>query len=112
MRKLIITNLILGALLYFGLTAFANSVKANEYNTAVIGHVITQKVTGQPIDTSKLLEQELSRAAHLFAIDSINILQKYLPSILDKMAADLRLEADKNYKCNLLKDTKIQDDCK
>ena len=112
MRKLIITNLIIGTLLYFGLTAFANSVKANEYNTAVIGHVITQKVTGQPIDTSKLLEQELSRAAHLFAIDSINILQKYLPSILDKMAADLRLEADKNYKCSLLKDTKIQDDCK
>jgi hypothetical protein len=89
-----------------------NSLKASEYNTAVIGHVITQKVTGQPIDTSKLMEQELARAAHLFAIDSINILQKYLPAILDKMAADLRLEADKNYKCILLKDTKIQDDCK
>ena len=112
MRKLIITNLIIATLLYFGLTAFATSVRANEYNTAVTGHVITQKITGQPIDTSKLLEQELSRAAHLFAIDSINILQKYLPSILDKMAADLRLEADKNYKCSLLKDTKIQDDCK
>jgi hypothetical protein len=89
-----------------------NSLKASEYNTAVIGHVITQKVTGQPIDTSKLMEQELARAAHLFAIDSINILQKYLPAILDKMAADLRLEADKNYKCILLKDTKIKDDCK
>ncbi len=89
-----------------------NSLKASEYNTAVIGHVITQKVTGQPIDTSKLMEQELARAAHLFAIDSISILQKYLPAILDKMAADLRLEADKNYKCSLLKDTKIQDDCK
>lgn len=89
-----------------------NSLKASEYNTAVIGHVITQKITGQPIDTSKLMEQELARAAHLFAIDSINILQKYLPTILDKMAADLRLEADKNYKCSLLKDTKIQDDCK
>ena len=112
MRKLIITNLIIATLLYLGLTAFAKSVKANEYNTAVIGHVITQKVTGQPIDTSKLLEQELSRAAHLFAIENINILQKYLPAILDKMAADLRLEADKNYKCSLLKDTKIQDDCK
>jgi hypothetical protein len=89
-----------------------NSLKASEYNTAVIGHVITQKVTGQPIDTSKLMEQELARAAHLFAIDSITILQKYLPAILDKMAADLRLEADKSYKCSLLKDTKVQDDCK
>jgi hypothetical protein len=89
-----------------------NSLKASEYNTAVIGHVITQKVSGQPIDASKLMEQELARVAHLFALDSISILQKYLPAILDKVAADLRLEADKSYKCNLLKDTKIQDDCK
>jgi hypothetical protein len=90
-----------------------NSIaKGSEYNTAVIGHVISQKITGQPIDTSKLLEQELARAAHIFAIDSINILQKHLPAILDKTAADLRLEADKNYKCSLLKDTKIQDNCK
>jgi hypothetical protein len=74
--------------------------------------VITQKVSGQPIDAAKLMEQELARVAHLFAIDSVNILQKYLPVILDKVAADLRLEADKQYKCSLLKDTKIQDDCK
>jgi len=112
MKKFLIFLTILAISLYGFLTCTMNSLKASEYNTAVIGHVIAQKVTGQPIDTSKLLEQELSRAAHLFAIDSINILQKYLPAILDKMAADLRLEADKNYKCSLLKDTKIQDDCK
>ena len=98
--------------MYGFLTCTMNSLKASEYNTAVIGHVITQKVTGQPIDTSKLMEQELARAAHLFAIENINILQKYLPAVLDKLAADLRLEADKNYKCSLLKDTKIQDNCK
>ena len=112
MKKFLIYITILGLLVYGLLTLFMKSVKASEYNTAVIGHVITQKVTGQPIDTSKLMEQELARAAHLFAIDSISILQKYLPAILDKMAADLRLEADKNYKCSLLKDTQIQDDCK
>ena len=112
MKKFLIYITILGLLVYGLLTLFMKSVKASEYNTAVIGHVITQKVTGQPIDTSKLMEQELARAAHLFAIENINILQKYLPAILDKLAADLRLEADKNYKCSLLKDTKIQDDCK
>jgi len=112
MKKFLIFLTILAISLYGFLTLTMNSLKASEYNTAVIGHVITQKITGQPIDTSKLMEQELARAAHLFAIDSINILQKYLPAILDKMAADLRLEADKNYKCNLLKNTKIQDDCK
>jgi hypothetical protein len=112
MKKFLIFITILAISLYGVLTCTMNSLKASEYNTAVIGHVITQKVTGQPIDTSKLMEQELARAAHLFAIDSITILQKYLPAILDKMAADLRLEADKNYKCSLLKDTKVQDDCK
>jgi len=113
MKKFLIYITVLAISVYGFLTCTMNSLtKASEYNTAVIGHVITQKITGQPIDTSKLLEQELARAAHLFAIDSINILQKYLPAILDKMAADLRLEADKNYKCSLLKDTKIQDDCK
>ena len=112
MKKFLIFITILAISLYGFLTCTMNSLKASEYNTAVIGHVITQKVTGQPIDTSKLMEQELTRAAHLFAIDSITILQKYLPAILDKMAADLRLEADKSYKCSLLKDTKVQDDCK
>jgi hypothetical protein len=112
MKKFLIYITVLAISVYGFLTCTMNSIKASEYNTAVIGHVITQKVTGQPIDTSKLMEQELARAAHLFAIDSITILQKYLPAILDKMAADLRLEADKNYKCSLLKDTKVQDDCK
>jgi hypothetical protein len=112
MRKYLIFLLALGLLVYGLLTVFMNSVKANEYNTAVIGHVITQKVSGQPVDASKLMEQEMARAAHLFAIDAINIFQKYLPTILDKMSAELRAEADKQYKCSLLKDTKIQDDCK
>ena len=112
MKKFLIFITILAISLYGFLTCTMNSLKASEYNTAVIGHVITQKVSGQPVDASKLMEQELARIAHLFALDSINILQKYLPAILDKAAAELRLEADKNYKCSLLKDTKIQDDCK
>ena len=112
MKKFLIFISILAISLYGFLTCTMNSLKASEYNTAVIGHVITQKVSGQPTDASKLMEQELARVAHLFALDSINILQKYLPAILDKAAAELRLEADKSYKCSLLKDTKIQDDCK
>ena len=112
MKKFLIYITVLAISLYGFLTCTMNSLKASEYNTAVIGHVITQKVSGQPIDASKLMEQELARIAHLFALDSINILQKYLPAILDKAAAELRLEADKSYKCSLLKDTKIQDDCK
>jgi predicted thioredoxin/glutaredoxin len=81
----------------------ANVAGANEYNKAVIGHVIKEKVTGGNIDTSKLMENELQKLAHQFTIESIVILQKYLPSILDGIAADLRLKADKEYKCKLLK---------
>lgn len=112
MKKYLIYFTVLALSVYCFLTCTMTSLsKADEYNTAVIGHVITQKVTGQPVDASKLMEQEMARAAHLFALDSINILQKYLPAVLDKMSADLRLEADRQYKCSLLKDTKIQDDC-
>mgnify|MGYP003353035612 CR=1 FL=1 len=113
MKKFLIYITILAICVYGFLTCTMNSLtKASEYNTAVIGHVITQKINNTPVDHSKLMEQELARIAHLFAIDTISVLQKYLPAILDKAAAELRLEADKSYKCSLLKDTKIQDDCK
>jgi len=42
----------------------------------------------------------------------LSILQAYLPSIIDGVMADLRLKADKEYKCALLKGSKIEDDCK
>lgn len=98
------------AIWYFMMWGWSTA-KADEYKEAVVGHVITQKVTNGELDVSKLMEQELEKIAHQFAIESIVILQKYLPSILDGIAADLRLKADKEYKCKLLKDTKIKDDC-
>jgi hypothetical protein len=113
MKKYLIYFTLLALAVYGLLTCTMTSLtKANEYNTAVVANVITQKINKQPVDVSKLMEQELARNAHLFAIDSINIMQKYLPAILDKMAADMRAEADKEYKCSLLKDGKIKDDCK
>jgi len=105
MKKLI---LIL-ALLWWGLTAFQNSVKANEYNTAVIGHVIQNH---KNIDHSKLLEAELSKMMHLVSIEMVSILQKHLPYIMDGVMTELKLELDKTHKCLLLKDSKIKDkDC-
>jgi hypothetical protein len=56
MKKLIF----IGLMIWFGLNAFAKSVQANDYNTAVIGHIITQKVQGNNVDTS-VLEGELER---------------------------------------------------
>ena len=105
MKKLIL----LLALLFWGLTAFQNSVKANDYTTAVIGHVIKNH---KEIDHGKLLENEMNRLMHSVSIEMVSILQKHLPYIMDGVMTELKLELDKTHKCLLLKDSKIKDkDC-
>jgi len=100
------------AVIYFMLNAFMNSVKANEYNTAVIGHVISETIKGTDIDHGKLLEQEMSKLGHDMALQMVSILQQHLPYIMDGIMTELRLELDKTHKCLLLKDSKIKDkDC-
>ena len=103
MTVLIVNGLIWGLL---------SSVKADDYSKAVIGHVIQSKVNGNDVDVNALMSYELERLAHKYSIEMVSILQAYLPAILDGVMTDLRLQADKKYKCNLLKDSKIKDDCK
>ena len=106
MKKVIL----LLALLWFGLVSFQNSVKANDYTTAVIGHVIQNH---KDIDHSKLLEAELKKMMHSMSIEMVSLLQKHLPYIMDGVMTELKLELDKTHKCLLLKDSKIKDkDCK
>ena len=97
MKKLI---LIL-AVLWFGLNTFAKSVQASEYNTAVIGHIITQKVQGNNVDTS-VLEAEMQKLVYQFATEMSFVVQKHLPNILEGIASEMRQNADKVYKCKLL----------
>ena len=111
MKKYLITIAIILTTLWFGLTSFMNSVMADDYNKAVVGHVIQSTVNGTNVDVSKLMESELEKIAHQFAIGSISVLQQYLPAILDGVMAEMRLKADKEYKCALLKGSKIEDDC-
>ena len=106
-------KVIIGAtIIYLALTGLMNSVKADDYNKAVIGHVIQSKVNGTNVDVNALMSYELERLAHKYSIEMVSILQAYLPAILDGVMSDLRLQADEKYKCNLLKDSKIKDDCK
>ena len=108
MKKLIV----LLAVIYFTLTAFMNSVKANDYGKAVVGHVIQTTINGENIDHSKLLEQEMNKLMHSVTIEMVSILQQHLPYIMDSVMTELRLELDKTHKCLLLKDSKIKDkDC-
>ena len=109
MKKLI---LIL-AVLWFRLNAFANSVQANDKTLITIGHVIQTKVSGEDIDINELLDNELKNLSHKYAIEMVNILQAYLPAIIDGAMTEMRLELDKKYKCLLLEGSTIQNkECK
>jgi hypothetical protein len=112
MRKFLITTSIILVTLWVSLTSLMNSVRADDYTKAVIGHVVQTKVNGTNVDVNKLFEQEMERVAHQFTLEMIVVMQTYLPAILDGVAADLRMKADKEYKCKLLSGTKIKDDCK
>ena len=87
------------------------SVQANDKTTVVVGHVISETIKGTDIDISYIMEKELEAVAHKFMIESISILQAYLPAILEGVASDMRLKADEAYKCELLKNGGMNDGC-
>ena len=106
MNKLIITLLIVNGIIW-GMW-LPSQAKADDYNTAVIAHVIKEKVSGNGVDMS-VLESEMQKLAYNFALQMTDILEKNLPVILESLAAELRQNADSKYKCSLLEDTKIAD---
>ena len=97
MKKLIF----LLAILWLGLCAFANSVKADTKTEAIIGHVITQAIQGNDMDHTEVLTNELNALMHQFSIDIMETLLQNMPNILDSISAQLRQELDKQYKCSL-----------
>ena len=105
MKKFLATILIVNGLIWFGVTSIA---KADDYNTAVIGHIITQKIQGNNVDTS-VLEAEIHKLTYKFALEMTSVLEKHLPNILESIASELRSKADSEYKCQLLKNSKIKD---
>jgi len=106
MNKLIITLLIVNGIIW-GMW-LPSQAKADDYNTAVIAHVIKEKVSGNGVDMS-VLESEMQKLAYNFALQMTDVLEKNLPVILESLAAELRQNADSKYKCSLLEDTKIAD---
>ena len=72
-------------------------VKAQTYNEAVLGHIITENIRGG-IDNEAVMSAELQRAAYLFAMDSIDILETYLPSMFDGLKRDMQIVAEEKYK--------------
>ena len=93
MKKLI---LIL-AVLWLGLNAFAKTVQADDYNTAVVAHVIKENISGDGVDMS-VLEAEMQKLAYKFSLEMTSVVEKHLPVILESIAKELRMKADEMYK--------------
>ena len=93
MKKMILILVVL----WFGLNAFAKSVQADDYNTAVIAHVIKENISGDGVDMS-VLEAEMAKLAYQFSLEMTSVLEKHLPSILESIAKELRMKADEKYK--------------
>ena len=89
------------AVLWLGLSAFADSVKAETKTEALIGHVITQAIQGNDMDHAEVMGNELKALMHQYSIEMTHILLQHMPNILDTISAQLRLELDKQYKCSL-----------
>ena len=89
------------AVLWLGLNAFANSVKAETKTEAIIGHVITQAIQGNDMDHAEVMGNELKLLMHKYSIEMTHVLLQHMPNILDSISAQLRLELDKQYKCSL-----------
>ena len=98
MKKFIATILIINGLIWFGLSSIA---KADDKNTAIIGHIITQVIQNNEMDHAEVLTNEIEKLMHQFSIEMTEVILQNLPNILDSISAQLRQELDKKYKCSL-----------
>lgn len=61
--------------------------------------------------SNNIVKNEIYRVVHGTTIDTINDIQKNLPYFLKVITAKGRNIADEKYKCKLLENTSIKDDC-
>ncbi len=95
---------------YFYVCALINPIKANadEYNEAVVGHVITQVLQGTDIEATAVMEAQLERILYNMITEFSGVLQEHLPNILDGLASEIRQKNDKEFKCALLKNSQYE----
>jgi len=78
---------------------------ADEYNEAVVAHVITQVLQSNDVDATALLESQLERIVYNMITEFSGVLQEHLPNILDSLASEIRQKNDEEFKCALLKNS-------
>ena len=90
---------------FIALFIFTNA-KANDYNTATITHIITETIKGTDIDYKDITNSEIQKKVHKINLNTIDSIFSFLPSIFDGFNTQMRLKADKNYKCSIQGDYK------
>ena len=108
--KKVMFIILLNLAIWFGLTSLSNIANAGEYNKAVIAHVIKENVSGNGVDHTALMEQELHRLVYVMINEFSGVLQEHLPNILDSLASEIRQKNDKEFKCALLKGSNYECD--
>jgi len=96
----------------WGLFLWVETASANDYNTAVIGHILTETIKGTDMDEGAIMNAETQKLLHTMSLEIIQVVFNNMPNILDGIAADMRMKADKNYKCALQPEEYKNEDCK
>ena len=77
----------------------------------LIGYLTVHNAHSEQVDVTEVLKVELKRLTHKHSLEIIEVMKEYLPAILEQVAQELRYDADQKFKCSLLEDTAIKDDC-
>ena len=88
-----------------------NSAMSNEKTSAIVGHVITHAIQGNDMNHTEVFTNELNALMHKFSLDMLDIFLEHMPNILDSVQKELKLEADKRYKCSLQDDDYKNKEC-
>ena len=88
-----------------------NSAMSNEKTSAIVGHVITQAIQGNDMNHTEVFTNELNALMHKFSLDMLDIFLEHMPNVLDSVQKELKLEADKRYKCSLQDDDYKNKEC-
>ena len=104
--------LILLSFILMSCTFSFKNAEANDYNTAVLGHILTETIKGTDIDHAEIFSAETQKQIHNMSLQVIQVIFNNMPNILDGISADMRAKADKNYKCALQSDEYKNKDCK
>ena len=106
--KVIMVFVLLWAWVAYGMYGAFSKANADEYNEAVVGHVITQIIQSNDIDAAALLESQLERIVYNMITEFSGVFQEHLPNILDSLASEIRQKNDKEFKCALLKNSQYE----